>query len=313
MKDTQEQYAVASRGKLTTELRNPRSMDLHRLETKAAFDLFNSEDATVADAVAQARGSVCCAIDLVVEAFRAGGRLLYVGAGTSGRLGVLDATECPPTFQSDPSVVVGVIAGGDRALTQSAEAVEDATDSGADAMDEHGVGVNDVVFAVATGGTTPYVHGAIARANQLGAKTVFMSCVRKDEVDDEADVSIRVITGPEVLTGSTRLKAGTATKMVLNMVTTIAMTRTGKVYENLMVDMNTKVNAKLRERGVRTVVMLTGCDRDAAEKLLDDAGGSVKTAVVMHRLDVNASTAERRLDDANGHVGQVLDGAEPMR
>ena len=313
MKDTQEQYAVASRGKLTTELRNPRSMDLHRLETKAAFDLFNSEDATVADAVAQARGSVCCAIDLVVEAFRAGGRLLYVGAGTSGRLGVLDAAECPPTFQSDPSVVVGVIAGGDRALTQSAEAVEDATDSGADAMDEHGVGVNDVVFAVATGGTTPYVHGAIARANQLGAKTVFMSCVRKDEVDDEADLSIRVITGPEVLTGSTRLKAGTATKMVLNMVTTIAMARTGKVYENLMVDMNTTVNAKLRERGVRTVVMLTGCDRDAAEKLLDDAGGSVKTAVVMHRLDVNASTAERRLDDANGHVGQVLDGAEPMR
>lgn len=313
MKSTQERHTVGDRGSLTTELRNPRSTNLHCLDTKAAFDLMHSEDATVAAAVAQARDAICQAIDFVVDAFCAHRRLLYVGAGTSGRLGVLDATECPPTFQTDPTMVVGIIAGGTKALTRSVESAEDQFASGAEAMDEHTVVAGDVVFAIATGGTTPYVHGAIARAKQLGAKTVFLSCVSQHEVDDKADVSIRVITGPEVLTGSTRLKAGTATKMVLNMVTTIAMVRMGKVFENLMVDMNTKVNAKLRERGVRTVIMLTGLGREAAVQLLDAADGSVKTTVVMHRLNANAATAGDKLEQARGHVGQVLDGDGSMR
>ncbi|UCC31688.1 MAG: N-acetylmuramic acid 6-phosphate etherase, partial [Phycisphaerales bacterium] len=207
------------RGHLTTEDRNPHSMRLDRLSIDEAFELINREDATVAAAVAAAGSDIRRAIELVATAFRAGGRLIYVGAGTSGRLGVLDATECPPTFLSDPSMVQGVIAGSMEALTRSVEGAEDHPEDGEAAMDERGVGPADVVFAIATGGTTPFVHGALRRARQLGAKTVFLACVPKEQVTDEADVSIRVITGPEVVTGSTRMKAGTATKMVLNMVT----------------------------------------------------------------------------------------------
>jgi N-acetylmuramic acid 6-phosphate etherase len=231
-------------------------------------------DAGIAAAVAAAKADICRAIELVVEAFRAGGRLIYVGAGTSGRLGVLDAAECPPTFLSDPCMVQGVIAGGAEALTRSIEGAEDRLEDGAKAMDHREVGPNDVVFAVATGGTTPFVHGAIQRARQRGAKTVFFACVPENQVEDEADVSIRVITGPEVLTGSTRMKAGTATKMVLNMVTTIAMVQIGKVYENLMVDVNTSSNAKLRERGARIIQTLTGLTKsDAATGRRAGGGG----------------------------------------
>jgi N-acetylmuramic acid 6-phosphate etherase len=297
------------RGHLTTERRNARSRRLDRMSVEEAFDLINSEDATVAGSVAAARREICAAIELVVSAFRMGGRLIYVGAGTSGRLGVLDAAECPPTFLSDPSLVRGIIAGGREALVRSIEGAEDHPEDGAAAVDELDVSAKDVVLAVATGGTTAYVHGALRRAGQRGAKTVFFACVPKEDVADEADMSIRVLTGPEVLTGSTRMKAGTATKMVLNMITTISMVRTGKVYQNLMVDVNTKTNRKLVDRGIRIVSELTALSRDAARELLERADGHVKTALVMHARGVDRRTAQRMLDDAGGNVSTVVEGS----
>jgi N-acetylmuramic acid 6-phosphate etherase len=281
-------------------------MNLDRMSVGEAFDLIHSEDAGVASAVAGAKDSICRAIELVVAAFRAGGRLIYVGAGTSGRLAVLDATECPPTFLSDPNMVQGVIAGGFEALTRSVEGAEDRPEDGQAAMNERGVGPNDVVFAIATGGTTPFVHGALEQAHRLGAKTVFLACVPQEQVADEAEVSIRVLTGPEVVTGSTRMKAGTATKMVLNMVTTIAMVRLGKVYQNLMVDVNTRANAKLVDRGTRIVQMVTGLARDKARELLERAGGRVKTALVMQAQGLDKAAAEKVLTAMDGHVARVI-------
>jgi N-acetylmuramic acid 6-phosphate etherase len=200
-----------------------------------------------------------------------------------------------------------VIAGGLEALTRSIEGAEDHPENGEAAMDERSIGPADVVMAIATGGTTPFVHGALSRARHRGAKTVFLACVSKDQVTDQADVSIRVITGPEVVTGSTRLKAGTATKMVLNMITTIAMVRAGKVYQNLMVDVNTVANVKLRDRGIRMVQTVTGLTREASERLLDAAGGHVKTALVMHVREVKRAEAEDLLAKADGHIGQVIE------
>ena len=294
------------RGFLSTEHRNPGSAYLDRLSMREAFDLISREDADVAKAVAAAKEDVCQAIDLIVDAFRAGGRLIYVGAGTSGRLGVLDAAECPPTFLTDPSMVQGIIAGGTEALTRSIEGAEDRPEDGAAVLDQHRVCAADVVFAIATGGTTPYVHGALCRARQLDAGTVFLACVPKEQVLDKADVSIRVITGPEVITGSTRMKAGTATKMVLNMVSTISMVRLGKVYRNLMVDMNTVANAKLRDRGMRIIQAITDLSRDGAGALLDKAQGHVKTALVMHARCVDRTTASDLLVRANGNVGEII-------
>lgn len=296
------------RGHLDTEIRNPRSMQLDRLTVSEAFDLINSEDATVAGAVAAECVSICRAIELIVAGLKAGGRLIYVGAGTSGRLGVLDATECPPTFHTDPQMVQGIIAGGSAALTRSVEGAEDKAEDGERAMEERGLGKNDVVFGIATGGTTPYVHGAIAAARRRGAKTVFLACVPNEQVTDGADVSIRVLTGPEVLTGSTRMKAGTATKMVLNMVTTITMVQLGKVYENLMVDVNTGANAKLVDRGTRIIQTVTGLSRGDAAKLLAAARGRVKTALVMHLRKVDLSSAEQMLLES---PGECLHGDAP--
>ncbi len=297
---------MQNRGHLLTELRNPRSTHLDRMSIAEAVDLMNSEDATVAPAVAAARVDICRAIELVVAAFNAGGRLIYVGAGTSGRLGVLDAAECPPTFLSDPRMVQGVIAGGYDALRRSIENAEDFPADGAAKIDELDVGPRDVVMGITTGGTTPYVHGALQRARQRGAKTIFFGCVAGADVADDADVSIRVLVGPEILAGSTRLKAGTATKMVLNMITTISMVRIGKTFENLMVDVNTRVNSKLIERGTRIIQATTNLDLAAARTLLDQAGGHVKTALVMHARGVDRPTAERLLTDHHGHVADIL-------
>ena len=296
------------RSHLTTEHRNTHSLRLHAMSTGEAFDVINREDAGIARAIADARESICCAVDMVADALAAGGRLIYVGAGTSGRLGVLDAAECPPTFLTDPHLVQGVIAGGRDALTRSIEGAEDNPEDGAASIDQCEVSEGDVVFAIATGGTTPFVHGAIQRANKRGAKTVFFACVPEDQVADEADVSIRVITGPEVLTGSTRMKAGTATKMVLSTVTTLTMVRLGKVYENLMIDVNTAGNAKLLDRGTRIIQTLTGQTREASRGLLDAAGGQVKIALVMHVRQTDRAGATRLIEQAGGHVGQVLDG-----
>jgi N-acetylmuramic acid 6-phosphate etherase len=298
---------MQDRGHLMTELRNPRSMTIDRMSIAEAVDVMNAEDAKIAEAIAATRSEICQAIELVVAAFESGGRLIYVGAGTSGRLGVLDASECPPTFLSDPRMVQGVIAGGWEALRRSIEGAEDHPQDGAAKMDEMQVDAKDVVFGITTGGTTPYVHGAIQRARQLGAKTIFFGCVKEEHVSDEADVSIRVLVGPEIVTGSTRMKAGTATKMVLNMVTTIAMVRIGKVYQNLMVDVNTRANKKLVDRGTRMIQTVTGLDRAAAGELLQRSGGHVKTALVMHARGVDRAEAERLLAEQKGHVARILE------
>ncbi len=297
---------MQDRGHLMTELRNPRSAHIDQLAIPDAFDVMNAEDATIAAAVAAAKPDICRAIELVVAAFEAGGRLIYVGAGTSGRLGVLDASECPPTFLSDPRMVQGVIAGGWDALRRAVEGAEDHPEDGAAEMDKLDVGPHDVVFGISTGGTTPYVHGAIGRARERGAKTVFFACVLGEHVGSAADVQIRVLVGPEVITGSTRLKAGTATKMVLNMVTTLAMVRIGKVYGNLMVDVNTRANRKLVDRGTRMIMTVTGLERAPAAKLLEASGGHVKTALVMHARGVERAEAERLLAATRGHVSPIL-------
>lgn len=305
MSDSDSRGLPVDRGHLLTEVRNPRSMTLGSMTTAEAVELMLREDATIPAAVAAVKADIERAIDLVVAAFEAGGRLIYVGAGTSGRLGVLDASECPPTFLSDPRMVQGVIAGGWDALRRSIEGAEDSAEDGAGRMDELAIDPRDVVFGITSGGTTPYVHGAIRRARERGARTVFFACVPRDQADDEADVSIRVLVGPEVLTGSTRLKSGTATKLVLNMVTTVSMVRLGKVVENLMVDVNTRANRKLVDRGVRILGTLTGLDRAPALALLEAAEGHVKTALVMHRYKVTLQAAREMLARVHGRIADL--------
>jgi len=239
---------VSARAHFPTEAPNPASEGLDRLSVADAFDVMNAEDATVAAAVARAKPAIVRAVGIVAERLRAGGRYFVVGAGTSGRLAVLDAAECPPTFRSAPSQVQGVIAGGPRALVAAVEGAEDDRAGGGRAMEERGVGPKDVVLGISAGGTAPYVHGALAYARSAGAATIFLACLPKEIAPDEADVSIRALTGPEIVAGSTRLKAGTATKMVLNLISTLAMVRLGKVHGNLMVDVDTRGNAKLRDR-----------------------------------------------------------------
>jgi N-acetylmuramic acid 6-phosphate etherase len=297
---------MQDRGHLLTEHRNVQSLSIDQMSIDEAFDVVNAEDATVAAAVAAAKPDIVKAIELVVAAFRAGGRLIYVGAGTSGRLGVIDASECPPTFLTDPEMVQGVIAGGREAMFRSQEGAEDDPATGARAMDDRNVGPNDVVFGIATGATTPYVHGAIARGRERGARTVFFACVPNEQCADQADVSIRVLTGPEIITGSTRMKAGTATKMVLNMVTTLSMVQIGKVYENLMVDVNAYACTKLVDRAARIIAMVTGVERGRALELLTDAGGKVKTAIVMHARNVDRQTADALLASHDGNVRAVM-------
>ncbi len=301
---------MLERGHLLTEQRNPRSRELDALSVDDAFELMNDEHALITGAISAAKAQIVAAIEMIVGAMRRGGRLIYVGAGTSGRLGVLDAAECPPTFLSDPELVQAIIAGGDAALKRSIEHAEDDAAAGAAAIDERKVGKHDVVFGIATGGTTPFVHGALGRATQLGARTVFLACVPREEASDAADVSIRVLTGPEVVTGSTRLKAGIATKMVLNIVSTLVMVRLGKVFGNLMVDVDARRCDKLIDRAIRMVMEATDQPREAAARLLDTAEHSVKTAIVMHRLNLDCEAAKRLLEQHNGAVRAALESTE---
>ncbi len=294
----------APRERLPTEEANPASSDFDRLSIEEAFDVFDAEDERVNTAVRAARPAIVRAIELVSERLGRGGRLIYAGAGTSGRLGLLDAVECPPTFQTHPELVQGRIAGGPEAVWRSIEGAEDSAEAGARALDD--AGPDDVVLGIAAGGTTPWVHGALARASQRGAATVFLACVSSADAPDRADLSIRVLTGPEVLAGSTRLKAGTATKLVLNRITTIAMARLGRVYGNLMVDLDTRANAKLRARGVTMLERLTGLSGKAAAELLDGARGRVKVALVMHRLGLEEAAARARLEGCRGLVREAL-------
>jgi len=289
-----------------TEQRNPRSTRIDQLNELEIVDLVNAEDRMVAEAVGEERQAIARALALVEAAFRAGGRLIYVGAGTSGRLGVLDAAEMPPTYGTDPEMVQGIIAGGYAALVRAQEGAEDHREDGAAAIDEKGVDERDFVLGIATSGTTPYVHGALARARELGAKTGFLLCTYPTrELVETHDVVIAPLVGPEVITGSTRMKAGTATKLVLNTLTTGAMVRLGKVYGNLMVDLQVTCQ-KLQDRGERILMEMLGVERPAATELLESAGGHVKTALVMGRLGVDAKEARRRLDEAGGVIARLV-------
>jgi N-acetylmuramic acid 6-phosphate etherase len=294
-----------------TERRNPRTAAIDLASPLEIADLIAAEDRGVPEAVAAERERIARAIELAEQTFRAGGRLFYVGAGTSGRLGVLDASECPPTFGTDPEMVQGIIAGGPAALTRAQEGAEDPPADGARAVDDHGVTARDFVVGIAASGTTPYVRGALERAREIGARTAIVACSPPPAALVAAvDVAIVPIVGPEVVTGSTRLKAGTATKLVLNAITTGAMIRLGKTYGNLMVDLRA-TNEKLRDRSERIVVEVCGVSRDEARTLLADAGGVVKTAIVMQKRGLSRADAERALADAGGVVRRVVAGEPP--
>ena len=294
-----------------TERRNPRTAAIDLASPLEIADLIAAEDRGVPEAVAAERERIARAIELAEQTFRAGGRLFYVGAGTSGRLGVLDASECPPTFGTDPEMVQGIIAGGPAALTRAQEGAADKPADGARAVDDHGITARDFVVGIAASGTTPYVRGALERAREIGARTAIVACSPPPAALVAAvDVAIVPIVGPEVVTGSTRLKAGTATKLVLNAITTGAMIRLGKTYGNLMVDLRA-TNEKLRDRSERIVVEVCGVSRDEARALLADAGGVVKTAIVMQKRGLSRADAERALADAGGVVRRVVAGEPP--
>jgi N-acetylmuramic acid 6-phosphate etherase len=289
-----------------TEQRNPKSTKIDKLDVLGIVDLINNEDRLVAVAVSDERGAIARAIELVEQAFRGGGRLIYVGAGTSGRLGVLDAAEMPPTFGVDPEMVHGVIAGGYQALVRSQEGAEDHLEDGAAAINNLDVDQRDFILGIATSGSTPYVHGALSRARELGARTGFLLCTSPPAaLLSEHDVVIAPLVGAEVITGSTRMKAGTATKLVLNTITTGAMVRIGKVYSNLMVDLQVTCE-KLRDRGERILSELLNLDQPAAAALLDRASGDVKAALVMGHLGIDREEALKRLDAAGGVVSMVI-------
>ena len=293
-----------------TEQRNPATADIDRRDALGIVDAIQREDAGIAAAVRAEREPIARAVEIVEGAMRAGGRLFYVGAGTSGRLGVLDAAEMPPTFGTDPALVQGIIAGGYAALVRAQEGAEDHPEDGAAAIDERGVRAGDVVIGIATSGTTPWVHGALARARELRARTGFLLCTHpSEELRATHDVVIAPLVGPEVVTGSTRMKAGTATKMVLNQITTGAMIRLGKVWGNLMVDLQVTC-LKLQDRGERILVESLGIERAEATDLLARADGSVKRALVMGRLGVDAAAADRMIADADGRIGTLFPGAD---
>lgn len=289
-----------------TEQRNPRSTAIDQLSTIEIVDLINAEDQMIARAVGEERQQIARAIDLVVDSFRRGGRLLYVGAGTSGRLGVLDASEMPPTYNTNPELVQGIIAGGLAALVRAQEGAEDRAEDGAVAIDERAVDERDFVLGIAASGTTPYVHGALGRARERGARTGFLLCTYPSErLMKTHDVVIAPLVGPEVITGSTRMKAGTATKIVLNTISTSAMVKTGKVYGNLMVDLQVTCQ-KLQDRGERILMETLGLERWEAQHLLGESGGHVKIAIVMNKLGLDAQAAQRELDVAGGSIADVV-------
>src|SRR2546423_1109331 len=289
-----------------TEQRNPRSERIDVASSLEIVDIMNVEDRALPEIVHGQREQIARTIDLIVGAFQDGGRLVYIGAGTSGRLGVLDASECPPTFSVPPTMVVAIIAGGYGALVKSAEGAEDDVNAGMAAIDTAAVTNRDVVVGIAASGTTPYVRAALGKAQTLGAKTVLLSCSIPPKVlSDTCDVIINPITGPEVITGSTRLKAGTATKLVLNMLSTRAMLRPRQVYGNLMVNMMA-LSAKLHDRGERIVMEGGGVSREDARAAIDRAGGSVKVAIVMVRRKVSVEQACKLLTEAGGFVRPVV-------
>jgi N-acetylmuramic acid 6-phosphate etherase len=293
-----------------TEQRNPDTADIDLAEPARIVELLNRQDRTVPEAVWAVRDAMARAIAMVETAFRSGGRLVYVGAGTSGRLGTLDAAECPPTFGSPPDMVQAIMAGGAAALVRSAEGAEDDRDAGAAAVDTKETGPADVVLGIAASGTTPFVRGALARAAARGSRTIVLACTDPpSDVLASVDLAILPKVGPEALAGSTRLKAGTATKLVLNTITTGAMIRVGRAYGNLMVDL-VALSAKLRDRGERIVMEVCGVGRTEARRAIGAAGGHVKTAIVMVLRGVGRAEAERLLAEAGGLARRAV-GAPP--
>lgn len=298
--------SLNDRGYLLTEQINPNSQNLDQLSTLEMVQVFNQEDQRTVDAIATAAPALANAIDQTAQALRAGGRLFYVGAGTSGRLGVLDAAECPPTFCTPPDLVQGILAGGTPALLRSSEALEDQPEDGATAMATYQISALDVVVGITAGGTTPYVHGALKEANLRGATTIFMACVPADQVNiDEVDIDLRLPVGPEVLAGSTRLKSGTVTKMALNILSTGVMVKLGKVYGNRMVDVSV-TNTKLHDRALRIISALTDLSRDEADTLLVQSDQNVKLALLMHWAQLDKDTAENTLKHHEGNLRQAL-------
>ena len=290
---------------LPTEQRNASSMDLDLLSSEQILRLMNCQDKLVPVAVEKQIPQIVRAVDMIVEALKNGGRLLYAGAGTSGRLGVVDASECPPTFGTDPEQVKGIIAGGRDAVFRSQEGAEDDAAAGRRDIDREHTGPRDVVCGIAASSVTPYVVAAVARGRELGAKTIFIATNPAGELVAWVDVAICPEVGPEVLMGSTRLKSGSAQKLVLNMLTTAAMVKLGKVYENMMVDLHLS-SVKLQERGKRIVALATGANEERAVAVLKEAGGHVKTAIVMIAGNLSAAEAGKKLEAAGGFVRQAL-------
>jgi N-acetylmuramic acid 6-phosphate etherase len=294
-----------------TEKRNPRTANIDLASPLEIVDLIAAEDRRIPDAVHSQREAIARAIEEAEATFRRGGRLFYVGAGTSGRLGVLDASEMPPTYGTNPEMVQGIIAGGHKALTRSQEGAEDRLQSAVEDVDAHGLTANDFLIGIAASGTTPYVRRALARAKEIGARTGLVACSPPPpETLELVDILILPITGPEVVTGSTRMKAGTATKLVLNTITTGAMIRLGKTYGNLMVDLRA-TNKKLEDRSERIIMEVCDLPREDARALLDRAGGTVKTAIVMHFLGGSREDAERALAEAGGVIRRAVKRAPP--
>lgn len=291
---------------MLTEQRNPRTTEIDRLSTLEILQVMNAEDATVPTAVAQALPAIAQAVEMIVERLRNGGRLIYMGAGTSGRLGILDAVECVPTFSTPPELVQGIIAGGAGAIIHSVEGAEDSREQGRADLLALNPTAQDVVVGIAASGRTPYVVSALETAQEIGAGTVGIACNSPAAVLDAAEIKIAALVGPEVVTGSTRLKAGTAQKLILNMISTASMIRLGKVYGNLMVDVRVS-NQKLAERARRIIREVTGVSEDEAMSLLEQANNEVKTAIVMALLGVDATSARTQLAANQGVLREVID------
>jgi len=291
--------------KLTTEQRNPETMNLDQMTPLELVETMNREDQKVIEAVNKVLPEVAKVIEWTTEALRTGGRIIYMGAGTSGRLGVLDAVECPPTFGVSPDLVVGLMAGGEKAFVKAVEGAEDSETLGTEDLKNIGLHEKDVVIGIAASGRTPYVIHALRYARSLGVKTAIIACNKNSEMSKEADIAIEPVPGPEVLTGSTRLKAGTAQKLVLNMISTASMVGTGKAYENLMVDVM-QSNEKLKTRAENIVMEATGCERETARTAIDEAKGSVKLAITSILLDTPVDEAEKALEKAKGHIRKAI-------
>jgi N-acetylmuramic acid 6-phosphate etherase len=296
---------LISRGHLLTEQINPNSQELDRLSALEIVDLFNQEDRQTIAAIAQSREELAKTIEATSAAISQGGRLFYIGAGTSGRLGVLDAAECPPTFCTPPEMIQGILAGGDRALVKSSEGLEDSIEGGEQAVKDYQIHPLDVLVGIMAGGTTPYVRGALAAAKAQGTTTVAISCVPANQVAIDCDIDIRLLVGAEILAGSTRLKAGTVTKMALNIISTGVMVRLGKVYGNRMIDVAV-TNVKLHDRALRILQDLTDLDREKADVLLDRSGKKVKLALLMEWTGLDAELGSRLLEKHQGNLREAL-------